>query len=230
MGFELNDKNGMITNATFAYIKLQEGAKKYQSEDKEYCLDIIVDKATAKAFKKAYPKNGYKEIDTGDFEGIFKFAAPYPDEDEQFVIKLKVGVSLSADIPSQGLSKGDPIPYDWSTRPKLFVPVEGGVKDVTMTTLAANGSKGDVAFNVRNTTYGNFPQLTGVLVKELIEYEAQGSGSVFGSVVGGFNQGDGNTMQKADAGEQKSQELEQTNSPAVEPPPFDSGFDGEPVF
>ena len=40
-----------------------------------------------------------------------------------------------------------------------------------MTTLVGNGSKGVVAFNVTKNDFGTFPQLLGVLINDLVEYE-----------------------------------------------------------
>lgn len=194
--FEVKGKQkGKILDATFAYIKLQSGDYKFQSKtEKEYSLDIVVDKATAKEFKKAFPKNGYKEVDTSDFEKKFKIPAPFPEQEEQYVIKLRADTVLSADVGE--LKAGDVIPYEWHSRPKMYFPAEGGVEDVTMTHLASNGSKGDVSFNVMSNSYGQFPQLTGVLVKEFIPYESSGGASSdFGVVVGGYNPGDGNVKQ-----------------------------------
>jgi hypothetical protein len=56
---EVNGKKttGKLEDVTFAYAKLQSGSTKYQSKDLEYTVDVIVDKATAKQFKKDYPKN-----------------------------------------------------------------------------------------------------------------------------------------------------------------------------
>ena len=191
-------QKGKLEDVTLAYIKLQEGSLKYGSKtEKEYVVDAIVDKATAKEFKKQFPKNGYKEIETSEFEAKYKIAPPFPNEDEQYVIKLKADAELAGDV--SGLVKGDPIPYEWASRAKLFVPVEGGVEDVTMSVLAANGSKGTVAFNITTNSFGTFPQLTGVLVTDLIEYEgAGGNTSDFGNVVGGYKAGSGNTKQKAE--------------------------------
>lgn len=189
---------GKIEGVVFAYTKLQSGDYKWQSTtEKEYSVDMIVDKATAKAYKKAFPKNSVKEIDTGDFESKYKFSPPYPKEDEQYVIKLKADTRLSTDIAEAGLKEGDEVPYEWSSRPKVFIPVDGGVKDVTLTTLVGNGSKGIVAFNVAKGNYGVFPKLTGILVEELVEYESNGPASAFGAVVGGLNADTSNVQQKA---------------------------------
>ena len=186
---------GKITNCYFCYVKLQEGSYKYQSQtEKEYTVNCIVDRDTAKAFKKAFPKNGYKEVETSEFENIYKIEPPFAG-DEQYVIKLKSNANLKADVPKAGLLIGDIIPYEWSSRPKAFINVDGGVKDITMTTLISNGSKGDVAFRVNENSYGKFPQLTGILVTDLIEYISEKEDSDFGKVVGGFNPGDGNVKQ-----------------------------------
>lgn len=217
---------GKITGATLCYVKLQEGAFKYGSKtEKEYTVDVVVDKATAKAFKKTFAKNGIREIDTPEFEAKYKCAPPFPDADEQFVLKLKSKTAMSKD--GGGLNAGDPIPYEWNTRPKLFVRAEGGVKDVTMTTLAANGSKGVVGFAILdNGEFGQSPQLTGVLVEELIEYEgnAGGASSDFGEVVGGLNPGSGETQQKASAGQvEDSDEEENSDIPFDSEDPEDTG-------
>jgi hypothetical protein len=187
---------GKITDVVFAYVKLQSGATKYQSKDLEYTIDVIVDKATAKDFKKRWPKNSVKDFDNLEFKEKFKIDPPFPSQEEQFVIKLKAAAQLKAAAPAANLIAGDMIPYEWNSRPKVFVPVEGGVEDVTLNVLVANGSKGDVAFNVTSNDFGTFPQLTGILVKELIEYEAQGgNSSVFGNVVGGFKSDTSNVKQ-----------------------------------
>jgi hypothetical protein len=175
---------GKIENVVFGYVKIQQPTLKYQSKtEKEYTVDVIVDKATSKQLKKAYPKNSIKELDNADFKEQFKIDPPYPNQDEQYVFKLKANAQLRADVGE--LSAGDLIPYDWGTRPKVYVPAEDGVEDVTMDKLVANGSKGTVAFKVMTNDYGTFPQLTGILVTDLIEYESTGGGvgSAFGKVV-----------------------------------------------
>ena len=189
--------NGVIRDVMLCYVKLQEGSYKYQSTtEKEYILDVVVDKATAKAWKKAFPKNGFQEVETVDFASKYKVHPPLPNEDEQFIIKVKAKAQMSAD--GGGLKKGDLIPYEWGSRPKLYVPVEGEeneVEDVTMSILAGNGSKGSVSFDIVQNDFGTFPQLTGVLVNTLIKYEVQ-SGSPFGHVANKAD-GSGEAMQKA---------------------------------
>lgn len=224
LNVEVNGKKttGKLEDVTFAYVKLQSGSTKYQSKDLEYTVDVIVDKATAKEFKKAYPKNSVKDFDNAEFKEKFKIDPPYPTQDEQFVIKLKAAAQLKADASAAGLVAGDLIPYEWNSRPKVFVPVEGGVEDITLNVLVANGSKGDVAFTVNSNDFGTFPQLTGILVKDLIEYEAQGgSSSAFGTVVGGYKSDTSNVKQVP-----TQQPKEETEEPSQEE--FDS-FDDESI-
>ena len=195
--------NGVIRGVTFCYAKMQEGDFKYGSTtEREFVVDCIVDKTTAKSWKKSFAKNTYTEVETEDFASRYKIHPPTETEgeDEQFVIKVKAKAQLSGAV--QGMSKGDPIPYDWSSRPKVFVPVEDSddVDDITMSTLVANGSQGSVAFDIVENDYGTFPQLTGLLVTDLIEYlieyQAQSSGSPFGHI-NKTHEGDGKTHQKA---------------------------------
>lgn len=190
---------GQIQDVTLCYLKLQSGDYKYQSTtEKEYSVVCVVDKTTAKTFKKAFTKNGFKEIDTEDFEDKYKIAPPLPGKEEQFIITMKTNVGMKSDLPKYNLFEGDPVPYEWTSRPKVYVPIEGGVKDITMTTLVSNGSIGTVAFDITENSYGRFPKLSGILVTNLIEYEQKGgSGCDFGEVVGGYNPGDGNTQQNA---------------------------------
>lgn len=224
------EEKARLEDVTFCYTMLQGGSYKYQSKtEKEYSVDCIVDKATAKAYKKAFPKNGYKEIETKDFEGIFKIKPPYPEQDEQYRIKLAIDCALKSDVESQGLSKGDLVPYKWRSRPKAYVPTDGGVKDITMTTLIGNGSTGDVALNTTENTFGKFPQMSGILVKDLIEYSKAGADSDFGEVVGGVNPGDGNLQQTAQEPAQEPTQQESQQGHVTPEPPVMDDFDEDQI-
>jgi hypothetical protein len=156
----LDEKSGKISNVHFAYVKIQKGGKKYESEELEYSVDVVVDKATAKEMKKNFPKNGLKEVDTAEFEEKYKFSAPYPDQDEQYLLKFKTNVADK---------NGEEKPYSWSSRPKVYVPDGDKIKDVTMDVRVGNGSSGDIAFNVSNGKFGQIHHLSAILVKDMIE-------------------------------------------------------------
>lgn len=170
----ITEQSGKIENAYFAYIKLKNPVNKYKSDDKEYCLDVVVDKATAKEMKKIFIKNKVKEVDNEDFEDQYKFAPPFPDQDEQFILKFK-----SDSHYKDGTEK----PYHYNNRPKVFIPVENGVEDVTMTTRVGNGSMGDVAFSVVENDYGTMHRLFGILVKDMVELQNSAPPNPFGQVV-----------------------------------------------
>ncbi len=221
---EVNGKKttGKLEDVVFCYTKIQSGSLKYQSKELEYSVDIVVDKATSKEFKKAYPKNSCKEFDNADFKEKFKIDPPFPNQEEQFVIKLKAAAQLKADAPAANLVAGDTIPYEWNSRPKVFVPVEGGVEDITLTVLVANGSKGDAAFTVNSNDFGTFPQLSGILVKDLIEYEASGGNtSAFGNVVGGYKSDTSNIKQVSTPEPKTTTKSETTTTEADPFNPFD---------
>ena len=225
-------ENGFIRGATFCYTKMQEGSYKYQSKtEKEYSVEVIVDKKTAKEFKKTFPKNGYKEIDTSEFEDKFRIPAPFEGQDEQFIIKMKADCQLGHDAKKSGLKAGDAIPYEWSSRPKVFAPVEGGVDDITMTTLVANGSKGDVSFYIKHNDFGTFPAFTGMLVTDLIEYhKSDGNRSAFGTVVGGLNSDTSQVEQRSSDYEKQEEEENITKNETQEEKGDDEDYDDDIPF
>lgn len=166
--------DGFINDVTFLYVCIQEAREKYKSKELEYSVKCVVDKATAKAFKKAYPKNGVKEVETAEFKETFGIDAPYPDQDEQFILTMKTNAQDK---------DGNLLEHSTYKRAKVYVPSGKGVKDITRDTLVANGSKGDVNFWISNSEFGTFPKLAAILVKELIVYEKSGnSGSAWGDV------------------------------------------------
>ena len=152
-----------IIAGIFCYAKVTEAVNKYESEDKEFTIDVVVDKATAKSWNKSFQKQKARVVDTADFEKIFKIPAPYPDEDEQFVIKLKK--------PAQ-YKDGKELPK--ALWPKLLRKVNDKAVPIPEGVLIGNGSKGKVSYDTTENSYGTFARLKAVLVEELIEYHKQG--------------------------------------------------------
>lgn len=184
--------NGKLRDVTLAYVRVKSPEKKYQSEDLIYTLDCIVDKKTAKAFKKQFSKNTPKDVDTADFEAKYKIAPPFPDEDEQWVIKLTAKAQITKAFGD--LKAGDLVPYAWDSRPKIFELAKGGVKDITNAAdkQVGNGSKGHVGFSVMTNDFGTFPMLTSALITELVAYTAKegGTTSEWGDIIGGVIEAD----------------------------------------
>lgn len=151
-------------SAVFAYAKIQEPAFKYQSTtEKEFSIDLIVDKATAKAFGKQFPKQKGKTVDNDDFEEIYKMPPPFPDQDEQYVLKLK--------RPAQ-YKDGKPLPESYW--PKIMQKKNGKAVQLPREVLVGNGSTGKVSYDVNENDYGTFAKLKNVLVEELVEYKKSG--------------------------------------------------------
>ena len=151
--FDLADET--ISNVTFFWTKIQKPTLKFQSQtEKEFVVDILVDKATAKAF------------DNDEFNE--KYSAEYAIEgqDEQFIIRLKKGATYKD--KETGAIKDIPEQY----RPRVFLADENDeLDDVTFTTLVGNGSKGVVQFKVNTNSFGTFAQLSAIKVENLVKVE-----------------------------------------------------------
>lgn len=159
-----------VISGVLAYAKITEPVNKYQSEEKEFSVDIIVDKATFKAFGKAFPKQKGKTVDNDEFESIYKIKPPFPDQDEQCVLKLK---------RSAQYKDGTELPKSYW--PKILHKVGEDKAVLLEGVLIANGSKGKVSYEITENTYGTFAKLKNVLIEELIEYKkATNPGDDFG--------------------------------------------------
>ena len=153
-------------SGVFAYAKIQEPAFRYQSTtEKEFSIDIIVDKETAKAFGKQFPKQKGKRVDNDDFEEIYKMPPPFPDQDEQYVLKLK--------RPAQ-YKDGKPLPESYW--PKVMQKKGGKAVQIPREVLVGNGSTGKVSYDVNENDYGTFAKLKNILVEDLKEYKKSGGG------------------------------------------------------
>ena len=151
-----------------AYVKLQQPDFKYGSTtEKEFAVNLIVDKPTAKAWNKEFPKQKAKEVDRADFEKSYKIAPPTDDDDEFFVLSIRK--------PAQ-YKDGNSIPD--AMRPRAFIKGENGkLQDITKDVLIANGSVGTVSYDVKDNDFGHFSSLKAVRVDQLIEYKKKGGAS-----------------------------------------------------
>lgn len=159
----------VMNNATILYCKVQQPTLCFESVDrKEYTVDVCVTKEQAKAWSKKYPKQKHKEFDNDDFTKIFKINPPFPEQDEQFVIKFK----KKADYLKEGVLTQIPDTY----RPRVFVKGEDGkLEDITATKLVSNGSTGVIQFDETTNKFGTFAQLKAIRVDNLIEYKSAGA-------------------------------------------------------
>ena len=208
-------------SGVFAYAKIQEPAFKYQSTtEKEFSIDIIVDKETAKAFGKQFPKQKGKQVDNDDFEEIYKMPPPFPDQDEQYVLKLK-RPALYKD--------GKPLPESYW--PKVMQKKGGKAVQIPREVLVGNGSTGKVSYDVNENDYGTFAKLKNILVEDLKEYKKTGGSGAddFGLELeeptadefGSADDGEGNEV-KVPAKAAK------TSTKTSKKPPVDSDSDQDP--
>lgn len=165
----------ILENVTFCYVKIKNPVPALNAGDTEFTIEAIVDKASAKQWDKDHVKNKAKQVDTDEFETKYLIAPPYPEQENQYVIKFKK-------IHSK---KGVELPAKY--RPRVFVPGDDGAVDVTFDVLPANGSTGKVSFSTfegPKAFPGTFVQLDAILVEEMIEYSADGGGGDSGALPG----------------------------------------------
>ena len=164
---KLDLADNTISNVTFFWTKIQKPSLKYQSQtEKEFVVDVLVDKTTAKAWGKEFPKQKAKEIDNDDFNEKFGAEHAIEGQDEQFIIRLKKGATYKD--KETGAIKDIPEQY----RPRVFLADENNeLEDVTFTTLVGNGSKGVVQFDVNTNSYGTFAQLSAIKVDTLVSVD-----------------------------------------------------------
>lgn len=167
-----DNKFGVIDNVTFAYAKIAEATKKFESEDTTYEVDCIVSKAQAKAWSKEFTKQKAKEYDRDDFIKRFKMDPPY-EGDEIYVIKMRKAASKDGEV------------YDEAYRPKVLLDTNDGERvEITTSRLISNGSKGKISYRITENSFGKFGQLNNILMSEddFIEYKSLGgqAGSEFG--------------------------------------------------
>lgn len=156
-----------IENVYFYYVKIAEPQKDVFDPEglkKKFSVNIAVDKATAKEFKKLKLNKTVKEIDEATFLKQYKAIpdALKNDEDEYFIISFSANATYA---------DGNPTP-EW-TWPKTYLTVNGKPVDSTKT-LVGNGSFGDIRISTREGKTGINTALHSILVKDLVEYERRG--------------------------------------------------------
>ena len=178
-----NGKSGKLVGVTLAYIKVNKPAEEHKGKRK-YEAVAVVDEDLADEFKEKFSQSSVRTTKTADFEKAYGIPPIHPDAKKQYAITIRSNSRMSADTADGKVRKGDIVPYEWNSRPKVFVPTEGGVIDITMAAYGvANGSVGDIAFKAETYDGAGYGTLTGVLVTNLIKWELDG-GAAFGDVVG----------------------------------------------
>lgn len=167
-------ENQVIEGVGFYYTKIQKSVLKYQSQtEKEFVVDVHVDKATAKAWNKEFAKNKAKEMDYDDF--VEKFGAENAiGSEEQFFIKLKKRSNYTDKVTQELKDIPD------AFRPRVLLgDGNGELEDVTFTKLVGNGSKGVVQYEINENSFGKFANLVAIKVDELVVVEQGDSAGKF---------------------------------------------------
>lgn len=175
----------VLKDVVLAYVKVQTPAQKYETEgvqNTEWTVDCIVDEKTAKKWKKEFKKQPPKEFENEEFKDIFKIDPPFPDQEEQYVIKLK------KDTHYKDRDTGRLKPFEPKYRVKVFENIgekDGKplLKDITKTKLVSNGSVGCVLYDVISNKYGTFAKLKAIRVDDLIEYKSADNLDELGEVI-----------------------------------------------
>lgn len=172
----------IIENAYLYYTKIAEPGDAFdKTKGKVYSVDACVPKAVAKEFSKQFPKQAAKSFDNDEFKERFRTeSVPYPEQDEQFVIKLKKNASYA------DRETGMLIPIADEHRPRVF-DSEG--TDITEKHLVGNGSTGAVAYDVVTMKFNGRPgevaKLNAVRVDNLIPFERSASQNSRAELFGG---------------------------------------------
>ena len=156
-------KNGTLKNVVFYFTAIQTPINKYESTDKQYKVTVAVDKATATAFSKEFPKKQAKMIPNDEFLEKYKVEeVAFPEQPIQYVYTFNRD-ELRKD--------GTPIPEE--NRPKVFFQdASNKIYDITQKFLVGNGSRGDLSYFVIETEkFGNHPKLSNILVRDLVKFE-----------------------------------------------------------
>lgn len=164
-----------VVEGTLVYAKVAESTKKYQSNDEEYVISVIINEDQADAWEEEFKKQPAKKVKAADFEEKYRIPLPEQFKGEKNVYELK----LKKDAIKDG------VPFYPEHRPKVFVDYDNGDRvEITESRLLANGSFGKVSYRISENDFGRFAKLNNVLLTEagFKEYvpTSGGVGSEFG--------------------------------------------------
>lgn len=156
-----------IENVYFSYVKIAKPEKNSfdtSGLEKQFSATIILNKEQRKQFISRKLNKSIKEVDTKLFEATHKFAPPYPEQDEQYVLQ----------VTKKATYKDGNLKQEW-TFPKVYFQKEGSIIESTQT-LVGNGSFGDVRLELIDNEKLNQTNvvLDSILVKEHVPFESKG--------------------------------------------------------
>ena len=170
---------------TLVYVQLDTPKPCFDAEKgTEWKASIVVSEDDADEWNDAYPKQKAKEVQTSEFEEIYKVAAPFTDQRKQYIITLRKNTKLA---------NGNPVPPQYT--PKVFQQKGKTLVEITSSVLVANGSEGQISVDHYDAKMGPVARLKNVKVETLIEYvKPEGSGYESGSEFDSADDGNGGTV------------------------------------
>lgn len=156
-------KVGLI-KGVLVYAKIAQPDNKYESEDTEYSVGVLVTEDEADAWEEEFSKQKPTKFKATDFKTKFKFDMPEQFEGEKWIYQVK----LKKDAVVDG-KEANP-----QFRPKVFLDTDDERIDITESRLIANGSVGTVSYRSVTNKFGKFAYLNNILIDEddFIEYES----------------------------------------------------------
>lgn len=164
------------------YVCVQKPVKanqEYGPKPDEWKASVCVtDKNAIKDFKK-YAQSlktmtSIKEVDTSEFESIYKCKPPKDAGDEVWVVTFRKSTMTKRN--------GEPVQVDPQYAPRVYEKQGKYGIDVTNTKLPANGSMGGISIDVFRKKDGTGSMyLKSVLVTEMIEYVKTTNNTPIGS-------------------------------------------------
>lgn len=150
----IKNDSGMVTKAIIkdvkvAYVRVAKPDTQVGGGEKFSVVTVIEDKEDLKTLK-SLSKSTFTTIEGEEANTKYNTKT---EKGLVYVAKYKANTTIMKDDPTKGVSKGDPLPYDSTFRPKVY---DAAGNDITMTTMAGNGSTADVEirFGV-NKKYGD---------------------------------------------------------------------------
>lgn len=166
-----------VLEGTMVYVKVAQPDSAYQSDEKEWSVEVIVDEDTADKWDSEFKKQPAKKIKATDFEAKYKIPVP----DHLKGDKNVYGIKLKRKATNDG------VPVDEHFRPKVYIDdADGERTEVGLSRLCANGCFGKVSYYISDNAYGRFSRLQNLLFTAdgFKEYVAAGGGNVAGAEFG----------------------------------------------
>lgn len=175
-------------SGVIVYNSLKSPKFKFESTTrKEFGVEIVVDKATARAWDKTFKKQSSKVVDNEDFVKQFGMDLPFPDQDEQFIIKVKRPADYEEKDKTTGNKTGRILPIPDKYRPRILLltdPKTSRCTDITYKEYGVGrGSKALVQYELRDSgSFGTTARLMNIRIDELVKYEFGNTFDQLGSV------------------------------------------------